>query len=133
MKHMHKLLLATVIFAATPVLAQAGNAPTVGETVLGVEVNVAKVVTSGYSANKLIGATVHNNQKKEVGTVHDLIVATDGEVSLAIVEVGGFIGLGSKYVAVPALLFEPGEKDDVILPQATEAELKSMPAFRYAN
>lgn len=116
-----------------PNFSLAEKAPTVGETVLGVEVNVARVITSGYSANDLIGSTVLNDAKKEVGTVHDLIVSTDGDVSLAIIEVGGFVGLGSKWVAVPASMFEPGEGRDVVLPKASEAALKDMPPFRYAN
>ena len=114
--------------------ATAATAQTVGETVLGVEVNVAKVVTEGYSANKLIGANVHNDQDKSVGYVHDLILAPSGELSLAIVEVGGFLGLGSKWVAVPADMFKPGQKDNiVILPKATAEELKKIPAFKYKS
>lgn len=109
------------------------HAPIVGESILGVEVNVAKVAAAGYSANKLIGTTIHNEAGKEVGTVHDLIVAPDGEVSLAVVEVGGFIGIDSKWVAVPATMFEPAEAGDVVLPKATEEELTKMPAFRYAH
>ncbi|MBO9448214.1 PRC-barrel domain-containing protein [Ruegeria sp. R14_0] len=110
------------------------NAQAVGETVLGVEVNVAKVVTEGYSANQLIGANVHNGQDKSVGYVHDLILAPSGEISLAIVEVGGFLGLGSKWVAVPADMFEPGHQANiVILPQATEEELKKIPPFKYKS
>ena len=112
--------------------ATMATAQTVGETVLGVEVNVAKVVTEGYSAKQLIGANVHNGQDKSVGYVHDLILAPDGELSLAIVEVGGFLGMGSKWVAVPAEMFEPSDKSNiVILPKATEAELKKIPAFKY--
>ena len=128
----------TVKMIATGALIIAGatfaTAQTVGETVLGVEVNVAKVVTEGYSAKKLIGANVHNGQDKSIGYVHDLILAPNGELSLAIVEVGGFLGLGSKWVAVPAEMFEPGKKANiVVLPKATEAELKKIPAFKYAN
>ncbi|MDJ0637618.1 MAG: PRC-barrel domain-containing protein [Paracoccaceae bacterium] len=126
----------TIKMIATGALILAGatvaTAQTVGETVLGVEVNVAKVVTKGYSANKLIGANVHNDQDKSVGYVHDLILGTEGDLSLAIVEVGGFLGLGSKWVAVPAELFQPGHKDNiVILPKATAEELKKIPAFKY--
>ena len=109
------------------------TAPVVGETVLGVEVHVATVASEGYSANKLIGADVHNDAKQTIGRVHDLIVGVEGEVSIAIIEVGGFLGLGSKWVAVPAHLFQPGAAEDVILAGASEAALKSMPAFRYAN
>lgn len=125
-----KTITITAMLAVAPTFAVANK---VGETVLGVVVDVEKVVTNGYSANSLIGTTVHNDHKKEVGTVHDLILSTGGEVNLAIVEVGGFLGIGSKYVAVPAGLFKPTDKGDVILPGATEAELKKIPAFRYAQ
>ncbi len=126
-------IAAAAAFFLVPNAALASDAPKVGESILGVEVNVTKVATTGYSANSLIGATVHNDKKKEIGTVHDLIVATDGEISLVIVEVGGFLGVGSKWVAVPAGLFRPGQKDDVVLAGATEAALKDMAPFRYAN
>lgn len=131
MKNAIKMLAAGAIVMTG---ATSATAQTVGETVLGVEVNVAKIVTKGYSAKKLLGANVHNEQDKSIGYVHDLILATDGELSLAIIEVGGFVGIGSKWVAVPAELFRPGEKDNiVVLPKATEAELKKMPAFEYKS
>ena len=65
--------------------------------------------------------------------VHDLIVAPRGDVSLAIMEVGGFIGIDSKWVAVPADMFEPGDNGQFVLPKATEEELTKMPSFRYAQ
>jgi uncharacterized protein YrrD len=105
----------------------------VGETILGVEVNVAKVQAAGYSANQLIGADVQNETGARVGAVHDLIIAPEGAVSLAIMEVGGFIGIDSKWIAVPADMFEPADDGHFILPKATEEELKKMPSFRYAQ
>ena len=125
-------LSVAIALGATAPEAQ-DTAPVVGETVLGVEVNIATVASTGYSANKLIGATVHNDKAQSIGTVHDLIVGAEGEVSLAIVEVGGFLGLGSKWVAVPADLFEPGPTDDVILSGASKDALTAMPPFRYAQ
>ena len=129
---------ATIKMLAAGALIMTGatfaTAQTVGESILGVEVNVAKVVTRGYSANKLIGANVHNDQDKSIGYVHDLILGTEGDLSLAIVEVGGFLGIGSKWVAVPAELFKPGNKDNiVVLPKATAEELKKIPAFNYKS
>ncbi|KNG92111.1 PRC-barrel domain-containing protein [Pseudaestuariivita atlantica] len=128
----------TIKIIATGALILAGtvavHAQTVGETVLGVEVNVSKVVTEGYSANKLIGANVHNDQDKSIGYVHDLIIAPEGNLSLAILEVGGFLGIGSKWVAVPADMFEPGKTDNVVvLPRATAEELKKIPEFKYKS
>ena len=124
---------ATVALLMAPTAVLAESAPKVGESILGIEVNITKVAATGYSANALIGAPVRNDKNTEIGSVHDLIVATDGEVSLAIVEVGGFLGVGSKWVAVPADLFKPGSKNEVILAGATQAALEQMPSFRYAN
>lgn len=107
--------------------------PMAGETILGVEVNVAKVRAAGYSANRLIGSSIQNGDGARVGAVHDLIIAPRGDVSLAIMEVGGFIGLDSKWVAVPADMFEPGDDGQFLLPTATEDELTRMPSFRYAQ
>lgn len=129
MKH---LTIACVLLLASPAMAES-NVPVAGQTVLGVEVNVATINANGYSANKLIGANVYNDANQMVGSVHDLIVGVEGEVSLAIVEVGGFLGLGSKWVAVPAHLFEADADSKVVLANASEAALKAMPPFTYAN
>lgn len=121
-----------VMTAALPAFAES-NTPVAGQTVLGVEVSVAHINANGYSANKLIGSDVYNGEDQAVGSVHDLIVGVEGEVSLAIIEVGGFLGLGSKWVAVPAHLFEADGNSKVILAKASEAALKMMPPFAYAN
>ncbi len=131
------ILVTATVIAALPFVtsAQAENAaaPTVGGTILGVEVNVAAVEAKGFRASKLIGATVYNNKKKAIGTVNDLIVSSEGQVNLAIIDVGGFLGLGAKHVAIPTKLFERGKNDTVVLPKATEKDLKAMPPFRYAS
>ncbi|MEQ8825212.1 MAG: PRC-barrel domain-containing protein [Filomicrobium sp.] len=127
------VIAATLLFPlASIVQAEGSKAPTVGATVLGVEVNVSAVKATGYRASKLIGATVYSDEKKQIGTVNDLIVSNDGQVNLAIVDVGGFLGVGAKHVAVPTKLFERGEKNTVLLPETTENDLKSMPPFHYA-
>ncbi|MEL6101934.1 MAG: PRC-barrel domain-containing protein [Pseudomonadota bacterium] len=120
------------LLTAAPAFAE-NTVPVAGQTVLGVEVNVATINANGHSANKLIGADVHNSDDQVVGSVHDLIVGVEGEVSLAILEVGGFLGIGSKWVAVPAHLFEADGNSKVILADASEAALKAMPPFSYAN
>lgn len=120
------------LMVALPALAES-TTPVAGQTVLGVEVSVAHINANGYSANKLIGSDVYNGTDQMVGSVHDLIVGVEGEVSLAIIEVGGFLGLGSKWVAVPAHLFEADANSKVILAEASESALKAMPPFAYAN
>lgn len=104
-----------------------------GETILGVEVNVAKIRAEGYSVKTLMGSKIMNEKGDRIGNVHDLIIAPEGGVSLAIMEVGGFIGIGSKWVAVPAEMFEAQDDGHFILPKATEEELEQMPPFQYAQ
>jgi len=129
---MRNFMFTCAVLMASTAMADS-TAPVAGQTVLGVEVNVAAINANGYSANKLIGADVYNGADQVVGSVHDLIVGVEGEVSLAILEVGGFLGLGSKWVAVPAHLFEADTNSKVILADASEAALKAMPPFAYAN
>ncbi len=137
MSTIRPLIAAVTMTAATAFSAMAespgGGAPTVGASILGVRVDVAAVEATGFRASRLIGAPVYNDKDKEIGSVNDLIVAGDGRVNIAIIDVGGFLGIDAKHVAIPSHLFEQGKGEKVVLPGATEKELKAMPAFHYAN
>ena len=130
--HLKAVLVAGVI-AVSSVGAPASDAPLVGGTILGVKIDVQGVAATGYRASQLIGIAVFNDKNKEVGTVHDLILSDNGMVNLAILEVGGFIGIGAKYVAVPAHLFTDVNAKRVTLPGLSEQKLKDMPTFQYAS
>src|SRR5579863_3369860 len=56
---------------------------------------------NGRRASKLIGSGVFNDQNQQIGSIDDLIVAPDAKVTIAVISVGGFLGIGSKLVAVP--------------------------------
>jgi sporulation protein YlmC with PRC-barrel domain len=51
-------------------------------------------------ASKMIGSTVYDVQNRDIGSVKDLIIGK-GRVAAAVVDVGTFLGVGGKYVAVP--------------------------------
>jgi len=57
-------------------------------------------VAGGYRASKLRGATVVNPENEKIGELDDLIVGKD-RVLFGIIQVGGFLGLGSHFIAVP--------------------------------
>ena len=46
------------------------------------------------------GATVYDTQNQKVGDVKDIILDKDGKVAAVILDVGAFLGVGGKYVAV---------------------------------
>ncbi|MGA8759180.1 MAG: PRC-barrel domain-containing protein [Stellaceae bacterium] len=52
-------------------------------------------------ATKMLGSTVYDVQNRDIGSVKDLIIDKDGRVAAAVVDVGTFLGMGGKYVAVP--------------------------------
>ena len=93
------------------------------------EVDV-RVAATGMRASRLMGADVYNDQDEHIGTLDDLMIADNGTVAFAILSVGGFLGIGSRLVAV---IFDRLLIDDyrVVLPGATREELKRLPQFDY--
>jgi sporulation protein YlmC with PRC-barrel domain len=54
-----------------------------------------------YSAYKLVGVNVYNAGNEKIGEVKDILLVKSGKADKAILSVGGFLGLGEHYVAVP--------------------------------
>ncbi len=51
-------------------------------------------------ASKIIGSTVYDRNNVKLGSVQDLVLDKRGEVSAVVVDVGSFLGIGGKNVAV---------------------------------
>src|ERR1700733_6817337 len=85
---------ALAVFLATgPALPQAG--------VSLVKVDLS-VVAQGYRLSKLIGSSVINDKNEKIGTIDDLIADKDKKLlSFAVLQVGGFLGVGGRLAAVP--------------------------------
>ena len=139
MLNLQSIAAMTLIAALTaiPVLAQQATpaapaaVPGVVATTNNPNLAVATVkLESGTRASKLIGAAVHTDQNERLGTVDDLILTQGDKVTVAIVSVGGFLGLGSKLVAVPFPQLR-AEGDHMVLPGATKDTLNAMPSFVY--
>jgi hypothetical protein len=90
-----------------------------------VTVDVTKI-NNGYRASKIIGSNVVNGSNEKIGTVDDLLVGRDDSVLYAIVSVGGFLGIGTKLVAVPFETLKIGT-DSLVLPAGTKDDLKALP------
>jgi hypothetical protein len=86
-------------------------------------------------ASKVIGSSVYNDHDEKVGSVDDLLIGKDGKLN-AVLSVGGFLGMGSKYVEVPyaELTFGNTQRDSdnkVVLKGATKESLKTQAAYDY--
>ena len=128
MKTIHILMLAGLALA--PTLSQAQVA---GTTLLGVSYGEMRAVTMGWSAKRnILGHPVFNDNNERVGTVDDLIVASDKQVTYAIINAGGFLAVTKHDIAVPVSSFQSVD-GRLVLAGATKDALKAMPAFEYAN
>jgi PRC-barrel domain protein len=58
-------------------------------------------LATGYRTSKVVGSSVVNEVNETVGTIDDLIVTPGDKVPFAVLSVGGFLGMGTKYVVVP--------------------------------
>ena len=86
---------------------------------------------SGFRASKLSGANVYNRDKDKIGTIDDLVVSPSDHTAFAILSVGGFLGMGKHYVAVPFGDLQITAKQ-VTMPDATKSSLEALPEFKYA-
>lgn len=89
-----------------------------------------------WRGSKLIGATVYGSDNASIGEVNDLVLANDGKVNGVVIGVGGFLGVGSKNVAVPFEKLNITRKpDSATIDKITVAfskdELKNAPTFAY--
>jgi general stress protein CsbA len=88
-------------------------------------------VADGYRASKLRGTTVVNSKNEKLGELDDLIVGKD-RVLFGIVQVGGFLGLGSYLIAVPYSSLQISEEGKrIVLPGASKEHVKDLPEFKY--
>lgn len=85
-------------------------------------------LATGYRTSKVVGSAVVNESNETVGTIDDLIVTPNEKVPFAVLSVGGFLGMGTKYVVVPYSALEVHDKR-MVLPGATKETLKSLPEF----
>ena len=110
------------------------NAPIAGKTTIGITVAEADLVTPGYRASKILRSDVYNDQNQKIGKIDDLVVSPDGKISVAVVNVSGFLGVNRHRVAIPVQQFtdlNPPKK--VVLPGATKDALRDLPEFEYVK
>lgn len=125
---MRRLLIAAVATAALMSFATAQTATTTTTNVF-----VTAKPTDVLSYN-LIGLNIVNGENNTIGEIKDLIIS-DGQLSGYIVSVGGFLGMGEKYVIVsPASVevnYSEGDKKWSATMQATKEQLENAAAFKY--
>jgi sporulation protein YlmC with PRC-barrel domain len=124
---MHKSIIVLTALLAIPAAAFAQSQMTRFQT----------LQPNDMLSSNVVGVDVYDNANHGIGTIKD--VAFDGSKAKAmkgyIVSVGGFLGMGTHYVAVDAdsvkVRYDMSDKKWHANMNATKDELKAAPEFKY--
>ena len=83
--------------------------------------------------SKIVGSKVYNNANENIGSVEDIVLKPDGSMDEVVLSVGGFLGIGDKYVSVPFndLKITRDGSSLKITTDGTKASLKALPAYGF--
>jgi sporulation protein YlmC with PRC-barrel domain len=98
---------------------------------LAISVGAVSAQTLDYQlrATDMIGKQVTNRMDQRLGTVDDLLISRDGNISHVVIGVGGFLGIGDKLVAVP--FGEVKTQGNAFVLDRDADQLKTHPEFKY--
>jgi len=112
--------------------ATPGTTATVPRELTSVTTAGNAAVTYRPRASQLIGSNVYNDRDESIGEVEDLVLSPSGDRPMAVIQVGGFLGIGGRLVSMP--LSELGwnpQRERITLPGATKEQLQARPVFTY--
>jgi sporulation protein YlmC with PRC-barrel domain len=85
-------LLATAAFAQTP-SATTDRATTAATS--------AASTQGQWRSSKVVGLNVYNDSNENLGAINELLLDKSGKIEAVVIGVGGFLGVGERYVSVP--------------------------------
>jgi hypothetical protein len=83
----------------------------------------------------ILGRNVQSPKGEDLGRVVDLLSDPEGRVRVAIIDFGGFLGVGTRRIAVdwPLLHFRPEDKNKPLVLTVTRQKLQSAPEYKDAS
>jgi PRC-barrel domain protein len=89
-------------------------------------------ILGSRQAQSVLGKEVRSSADENMGRIVDIIVDRSGRVRAAVIDFGGFLGVGSRKIAVDwnALSFAPESKNDAITLELTRDQVKAAPEYK---
>jgi hypothetical protein len=86
-------------------------------------------------AEAILGQLITGPEGKEVGRLVDVLVDANGQPQAAVIDFGGFMGVGNRKIAVhwSVLRFSPGDPKHKITLEMTPDQIKAAPEFLNPN
>ena len=114
-----RIALSLLLLASAP--ARAGDAPPA----------VATATLAPNAAGTILGRHVFTPGNEDIGLLVDVLAAADGTPKAGIVDVGGFMGVGTRRIAIAWSLLHValGDGDPRIIEDLTADEAAAAPEF----
>jgi hypothetical protein len=97
--------------------------------------NFINVKSDDMLSANVVGLAVYNDQNNDIGKIQDIVFDSSKKMTGYIVSVGGFLGMGTHYVAVDPdsvkVTFDASNKVWRATMNATKDQLKAAPEFKY--
>ena len=89
---------------------------------------------NAFMVEKIVGSKVRNMKGEDLGTIQDIVVDIDsGRILYAVMDVGGFLGIGGKLFPVPWHSLAPLPSEGIFFLDISKARLKDSPSYDKDN
>lgn len=123
------LIAASMILLAAPALAQSKTTESAPA-----EAKFSTVGKEEMFSSKLEGLNIYNEKDESIGEISDLAIK-DNQIEAMILSVGGFLGMGERYVAVSPssvrVRYDDKNNKWMATMNTTKDALKAAPEFKY--
>ena len=124
---------AALLFLAGAInAALADDAATPGKTGQPAPAPPAVTILNKHEVEGILGREVRSTANEDMGRIVDVLVDRSSQVRAAIIDFGGFLGVGSRKIAVDwgALHFPAPGKGGVITLELTRDQVKAAPEYQ---
>jgi PRC-barrel domain len=126
-------LLALALATATAFAADAPGPPSAPANQPPPPATPEITILNKHEVEGILGREVRSTTDEDMGRIVDVLVDRAGQVRAAIIDFGGFLGVGSRKIAVDwnALHFpQPGKSGEKIVLELTRDQVKSAPQYQ---
>ncbi|WP_424629292.1 PRC-barrel domain-containing protein [Bradyrhizobium sp. SYSU BS000235] len=90
------------------------------------------MVLNGQQVESILGKKVRSTTGDDMGRIIDIIADKTGQVRAAIVDFGGFLGVGNRQIAVDwkAIRFPTEGKTDAVIVDLSKDQLRVAPVYK---
>ena len=110
----------------TPFAQQSSNPSAAGQSMS----SQHGAFSNATHASDIIGKSAYGSSGEDIGKIDDLLINSKGQVEMAVVDVGGFLGVGQHSVAIKWDQIKISPSDNRVVVAMSKEQLKAAPEYR---